>query len=301
MLNNNIKLTILGGDLRQLAVARRLSGLGFETAVWGLGVCEEEIGDAVRCTSWEDAVNESKAVILPLPASSDGVRVNCPMNTSEQLKMKKLIETVGAGIPIIGGRFTPSFKCLAEEKNVKVIDYFQSEVLQIQNAIPTAEGAVAIAMNELPVTLCNANVAVVGYGRIGKTLAHLLDSLGAHVTVAARKNVDLAWVRNFRYKPLKIEVKNGVSTLAELGSGYDVIFNTVPYWLFDDKVLSGMSKNTLIIDLASAPGGVDTRAAGEHGIKVIWALSLPGKYSPFTAGDIICDSVLDILEREGIM
>ena len=46
---------------------------------------------------------------------------------------------------------------------------------------------------------------------------------------------------------------------------------------------------------------MDTRAAGEHGIKVIWALSLPGKYSPFTAGDIICDSILDILEREGIV
>ena len=300
-MNNNIKLTILGGDLRQLAIARRLSGLGFETAVWGLGVCEEEIGDAVRCTSWEDAVNESRAIILPLPASSDGVRVNCPMNASDQLKMKKLIETVGCDIPIIGGRFTPSFKCLAEEMSVKVIDYFQSEVLQIQNAIPTAEGAVSIAMNELPITLCNANVAVLGYGRIGKTLAHLLGSLGSHVTVAARKNVDLAWARNYGYKPLKIEVKDGGSSLTELCSGYDVIFNTVPCWILDDKVLKGMSKNTLRIDLASAPGGVDTRAAGEHGIKVIWALSLPGKYSPFTAGDIICDSIIDILEREGIV
>ena len=67
--------------------------------------------------------------------------------------------------------------------------------------------------------------------------------------------------------------------------------------MFDERVLKNFSPNTLIIDLASAPGGVDTKTASELGLKVIWALSLPGKCSPFTAGNIICDSILETLNR----
>ncbi|MBQ9080449.1 MAG: dipicolinate synthase subunit DpsA [Clostridia bacterium] len=302
MYDNNIKLAILGGDLRQLAIARRLAVLGFETAVWGLGAGEEEMGEAVRCDAWEDAVKGSRAVILPLPASADGVRVNCPMmnsDSADQLKMLKLLDFVDPCTLMIGGRFTPSFKSTAQERGIKVIDYFASEELQIKNAVPTAEGAVAIAMNELPITLHGARAAVIGYGRVGRTLADMLGALGARVTVAARKSVDLAWARTRSYETMKIEIRDGESSLLSLGQGYDVIFNTVPYWLFDGNVLPRLCKNTLIIDLASAPGGVDTRVAGECGIRVIWALSLPGKCSPFTAGDIICDSILDILTREG--
>lgn len=299
----NIKLALLGGDLRQLSVARRLSRLGFECAVWGLGTCEQEIGDAVRCTEWTDAVKGSRAVILPLPASSDGVRVNCPLNpdSTGQLKLSRLLEEVPPETLIIGGRFTPSFYSTATARGLRVIDYFDSEELQIKNTIPTAEGAIAIAMNELPITIQGSRAAVIGYGRVGRTLADKLAALGAKVTVAARKGSDLAWAYTKMYDTLKIEIKNGKSSLFALGTGYDIIFNTVPYWLFDGNILSKLCDKTLIVDLASAPGGVDSRAAGECGVKVIWALSLPGKYSPFTAGEIICDSIIDILAQEGVL
>ncbi len=304
---DNIKLALLGGDLRQLSVARRLSSLGFETAVWGLGsgeqAHEQDIGDAVRCADWLDAVKGSRAVILPLPASADGVRVNCPLDAEaqSQLKMMRLLEEIKPEMLIIGGRFTPAFKSSAETRSIRVIDYFESEELQIKNAVPTAEGAIAIAMNELPVTIQGLRAAVIGYGRVGRTLADKLLALGARVTIAARKSTDLAWAHTKTFDTLKIEVRNGKSSLSALSSGYDVIFNTVPYWLFDGNILSRLCEKTLIIDIASAPGGVDSRAAGECGIKVIWALSLPGKCSPFTAGEIICDSIIDILAEEGVI
>ncbi len=300
MRDNNIKFAVLGGDLRQLAVSRRLAGLGFETAVWGIDVGADEIGDAVRCDVWEDAVKGSKVWILPLPASADGVYINCPMCRSEEpqkLRMSALLDACDEQTLLMGGRFTPLFKSKADEKNIKLIDYFNSEELQIKNAIPTAEGAIAIAMNELPITLHSSRVAVIGYGRVGKTLADMLVSLGAEVTVAARKSTDLAWADTRKCAQLRIQVKNGQSSLIELGRGYDVIFNTVPCWILDENVLKNFNKNTLIIDLASAPGGVNTKVASELGLKVIWALSLPGKCSPFTAGNIICDSILETLIR----
>lgn len=296
----NIKIGLLGGDLRQLALARRLSSIGFETAVWGLGVCTAEIGSAVRCAGWRDAVRNSEAVILPLPASPDGVMLNCPLAPEHELRLTHITEEIPEKTLLLGGKFDTAIKQLAHKKQIPIIDYYECEELQIKNALPTAEGALAIAMNELPITIFGCRAAVTGYGRVGKALAKALCALGAHVTVAARNGEELAWAEINGCATLKLEMKGSVSTLCEL-DGYDVIFNTVPYKLFDRCVLERISRDTLIIDLAASPGGIDTCSAKDLGHKVIWALSLPGKVAPFTAGNIICDCVMEILAREGVI
>ena len=43
--------------------------------------------------------------------------------------------------------------------------------------------------------------------------------------------------------------------------------------------------------------GVDFDAAKDAGVRVIWALSLPGKIAPITAGKIIKDTILNILNE----
>ena len=68
--------------------------------------------------------------------------------------------------------------------------------------------------------------------------------------------------------------------------------------MFDEKVLSTLGKNTVIIDLASAPGGVDVSAAKRLGVKVITAPGLPGKYAPVSAGTIITDVIVSILKKQ---
>ena len=81
----------------------------------------------------------------------------------------------------------------------------------------------------------------------------------------------------------------------------DVIFNTVPAKIIDKTLIDGLEHCRLIIDLASGKGGVDFTAASARGIKAIHALLLPGKVAPFTAGQIICDYVLELLIREGVI
>ena len=39
--------------------------------------------------------------------------------------------------------------------------------------------------------------------------------------------------------------------------------------------------------------------AEKLGVKTIWALSLPGKVAPDTAGDIILNTVLNIIRERG--
>lgn len=130
-----------------------------------------------------------------------------------------------------------------------------------------------------------------GYGRIGKILSRMLHGLGANVWVEARKYADLAMIEGHGYEPLSLgELKNVIGE-------FDIIFNTVPSLILDEALLKRVHPDTLIIDLASKPGGVDFESAKLMGIKVIWALSLPGKISPVTSGIIIKDTIMNIINE----
>jgi dipicolinate synthase subunit A len=133
-----------------------------------------------------------------------------------------------------------------------------------------------------------------GFGRIGKILARMLLGIGANVTVEARKYQDLAWIKSYGY--------NGVhlNQLEKVIGNYDVIFNTIPSVILDTEILSKIKKDCLVIDLASKPGGVDFEMARDMGLKVIWALSLPGKVAPNTAGNIIKDTIFNIIDELGV-
>lgn len=116
------------------------------------------------------------------------------------------------------------------------------------NAVPTAEGAVAIAINKLSSTLFGSVCVVTGFGRIAKVLTKLLTAFGAKVYVAARKPADLAWAKIYGASAVKIEKLPKILTAA------DVVFNTVPAVLLDKSALLGIRPGALIIDLASKPG-----------------------------------------------
>ena len=130
-----------------------------------------------------------------------------------------------------------------------------------------------------------------GYGRIGKVLSEMLKGLGANVTVSARKPADLAWIQLNGYQAVQ------TSQLADLPGNFDFVFNTIPSFIFTRKVLSKHHKDTLFIELASTPGGFDKEAVSKLGLKLIPALSLPGKVAPRAAGNIIKDTIYNIMEE----
>ncbi len=294
------KIAVLGGDLRQYTAAVTLCQKGWAVNLWGFNEKEEKENGLYFCDSYEEALDGAVGVVLPLPASTDGVFINCPFNASQvKPRLSDIYPYIGDNCAIIGGKIPTEFVKTAESKGFDVKDYFESEEFQIQNAYITAEAALSIAMNSLDKNICGAKIAVTGYGRISKHLIRLLRSLGADVTVAARKNSDLAWGYCSGCSVLKIgdsaELKSNIYKLAH---GFDIIYNTVPHWLFDRSFLEKADKNTFIIDLASVPGGVDIRAAKELGSNILWAASLPGKYAPVSAGTLIASCVDDILREE---
>ncbi len=296
-MNENIKIGVLGGDLRQAWLCSMIAEAGFETAVWGLRSAADKMGGAVKCAKAEDCVRYADAVILPLPISRDGVHLNSPLCDSSSLELSHLLDMIGKQTLLVGGNADEGFIREVRRRNIRFVDYYDREELQIKNAIPSAEGALEIAMGLLDRTVFESRCAVVGYGRIGKVLSKMLAALGARVTVCARKSTDIAWARTSGYSTLDISNEASLDALA----GQDVIFNTAPARLFGRERLEKIGENTVYIDLVSDPHGVDTRAAEELGITAKKALSLPGKVAPASAAEIICQSLMTILRDEGII
>ncbi len=281
---------VCGGDLRFVYLAGALAKEGFSVITAGLD--HTDLPHCVTgCTKLAQAVKGAEFVVLPLPVSTDGETLNAPFSRA-LVGLSELTACVHPGQTVLGGKVPPALTKTLTENGVKVLDYFEREELMVQNAVPTAEGAIQLAMEELPVTLCGASCLVTGFGRIGKALCRLLSALGASVTVAARRVSDRALSQTLGYTAVPM---NALSDAGE----FDVIFNTVPTLILDETYLKTLPKTTLIIDLASRPGGVDFAAAASLGLKTIWALSLPGRVAPKSAGVILKDTVLNILKEEG--
>ncbi len=292
------KIGVLGGDSRLVALCGYFSSYGYECAAWGISDTESNIplGDTVKCVDWKSALVGANAVILPLPLTPDGVRLNCGKNTdSRELEIPRvteIIQNVEKGCTVYAGKVPHLLLRFAAEHNVKIVDYYEFEDFQIKNAVPTAEGAIALAINSLDITLNSAECAVIGYGRIGRTLAQKLRYLGSNVSCVARSRHDLAWGECDGCTPIPLPKYKDSPVKS------DVIFNTIPHLIFDAEILKKLDKETIIIDLASQSGGVDAKAAECLGLNVIKALSLPGKCSPRTAGKIIFDTIRDLIETE---
>ncbi|MBE6574631.1 MAG: dipicolinate synthase subunit DpsA [Ruminococcaceae bacterium] len=284
----DLKIGIIGSDVRQSIVARELASAG--ATVYGYAVTEEE-GINI-CSSVKKCTSLSDIIILALPYSADSRYINCP---DSEIKITDFFNSIAEGKLVLAGKTDEYARRLCNERNIKLTDYFEYEELTLLNAVPTCEGALELAMRELDITIFDSKSLVLGYGRIGKILANHLAMLGSDVTVSARKSRDRT-----------LAVINGhnscdISEIQKRISQFDVVFNTIPSLIFNRELLEKTPNNTLIIDLASRPGGVDMNTAKAMGKRVIWALSLPGKVAPVSAGKIIFSTIMKILEEEGFL
>lgn len=280
---------VIGGDLRQAYLAESIAADGY--FVYAAEFDKYPFSGLVKKTSTEEAVERCTHVILPLPVTMDGITIQAPYSYHPIILDEYFASMLGEK-PVFGGQLDKLPKMEIWYK-VRKYDYFQRESLAVENAVPSAEGALEIAMRELPVTINGSRCLVAGYGRIGKVLARMLSSLGAQMTVSARKPEDLAWIKLNGFRAVKTaEIRN---------SGcYDVIFNTIPSIVFDAQTLSLVAENALVIDLASAPYGVDFEAAKRLNIKTILASGLPGKVAPQTAGIIIKNAIYQMIREESL-
>ncbi len=287
------KLLVLGGDMRIVKMADSFSASGFDVSAFGFNADISFNPRIKKPENLYDGIKNADIIITGLPITTDNVTVNTPLYDGD-IYFYEVFKCMTPKQILIGGRIPENIFKLGSVYSIQIIDYFTREELTVLNSIPTAEGAIEIAMREMPITLHSSKCLVLGFGRIGKILSHMLASLGAEVFAEARKYADLAWIKAYGYNAVRLdELKDAVK-------GKDIIFNTIPYEILSYDLLSKIGKDSLIIDLASAPGGVNTKMAEILGIKVITALSLPGKVAPKTAGDMIKVTIENILSELGV-
>lgn len=231
----------------------------------------------------------SEFVVLPLPCVK-GNKLNAPFSSTDINLTDSLVCAMN------GKKIFCSFKDKLLEvvpslNKDLVFDYSTREEFLINNAVLTAQGALEIALREYEGAISHCRCLVCGYGRIGRALSNMLCALNADVTVSARKQSDISWINATKCKSVL------TSELLSL-SPFDIIFNTVPAPVFDARLLSQIAKNAIVVDLASMPGGVDFSSASRLDICAIHALSLPGKTAPKTAGEIIKNTITNILKED---
>lgn len=291
-MNFELDIWVVGGDLRQVRLAELLARDGQRVHTYALGQEAEPLPGLTSMSSL-DGLGQADCVILPLPILRGEHLINTLLEEID-LPVEQVLDRLRPQQILCGGMASPQVTKLVESRGLTLHDYFAREELAVANAVPTAEGALQIAMEELPITLHGARALVIGYGRIGRVLAQRLSALGAKVSVASRRFEHLAWAEAFGY---------GAEHTGQLTGwlcSYDLVINTAPSRVLGQTELEDLKDGALVIDLASKPGGVDMETAAELGVKVVWALSLPGKVAPVTAGKCVKDTIYNILHELGV-
>ncbi len=248
-------------------------------------VIEQTLKNKIKCDFYRydgTVYEDTSVIILPTPVTSDGVNLN--FCRAEDKSIKRLFDNADKKTLIIGAGFD----------NSRVYDLCTRDDFSIENAIPTAEGAIAIAISNTQTMLYGSNILITGFGRVSRILIDRLRSFRANLTVAARKSGNLAEIRALGMNAINI------SDIKNLIKDFDIVFNTVPYCIFDSETLREALPDTLFIELASRQAGFDSLTANKLPYFVN-APGLPGKTAPISAGKIMAETIITLLSENNLI
>ncbi|MCM3546976.1 dipicolinate synthase subunit A [Niallia circulans] len=285
-------VVMIGGDARQLEIIRKLSALDAKISLVGF----EQLNDGFIGTSKQELPDIEwstvDAILLPVGGmSNDGLIASVFSNEQLKLKAAYLNETPDH-CTIYTGISTDRLEKLAAKAKCKIVLLMDRDDVAIYNSIPTAEGAVMLAIQHTDHTIHHAKVAVLGLGRIGMTIARTFHALGASVFVGAKETALLARAFELGVEPFPL------TALKETLKNIDLVINTIPAKIVTSDVLAELPQHAFVLDLASKPGGVDFAYAKKRGLKAMLVPGLPGMVAPKTAGKILANVLSDLLHEQ---
>ena len=274
---------VIGGDTRQIYCAEKLRAAGYKTYLFGFDLSPDNA--ALGKTDELEKAMSADIIILPLPVSKNGKLLNTPF-CGREIPLSDITRLLTPEKKVFYGMGTKQLERALADIGCVYYDYYKFQSLIIKNALLTAEGVLGIITDKIPKTVFGMKAAVTGYGRVGYFTAKLLKALGAEVTVFARSpeqlaKADCAGLETEELQYFGCEKRN-----------FDCLINTVPSHILGEDELNALSSDTVIIETASAPYGLDFDAARKKGFTVIKAFSLPGKTSPVSAGEVIAEAIV---------
>ncbi len=265
----------VGGDERQIFAAEYITN------------CGNSARFANTYDELKKAIYEADVIVLPLPLTRDGKHINAEPEKGF-ITIEELLFLLGKGMILMAGIVSDDISERILSKGVVLYDYYKSESLAIINSVSTAEGVIYELIGNSNINLQGSKALVTGYGKAASAISRLLYSLGSEVIVAARSERDRASAEAHYCKAVQLY------SISNIASSLDFAINTVPATVIDEKVISKLKKDCFMLEIASAPYGIDFEAAERYGIRVKKAPSLPGRISPKSAGEAIAKTILSL-------
>lgn len=269
---------MLGGDARQIALKKMLEEAGYGVLDWINGTGSK--------SDLRDAMAQSDVLICPVPFSKDQKHLFSQADT-QGIAMDAFLDGLQTKHIVFGGNIPDAVKLRCRELAIVCHDLMELESVRIRNSIATAEGALAQAIVRSRGNLNGSEALVLGFGCCGKTLANLLQGLHARVTVLDVEPHLLALGESCGHRTLTL------ADLPETIGRYAYIFNTVPKRILEGTLLQKVHPDVTIIDIASAPFGVDYDFCRQAGINACVCPGLPGKYAPKASAKILFDVIVE--------
>ncbi|MBQ1186697.1 MAG: hypothetical protein IIX54_03310 [Clostridia bacterium] len=239
-------------------------------------------GYIVECIyTQDDLANyiDADLVVLPIPTLNKDGYIN--ISGKENISPNELINKISPSCKIIS--------CGYNDSNRISVDLNERDDFAYLNAVPTAEGAIYYAISSSELALDESEILITGFGRVAKILTDRLKGLCRNITIAARSARDLSYATALGYNTIRI------NELYNEANRFNIIFQTVPSPIFDERILGTMNDKNTIIELSSKFIGTDIENAKKLGINVIQAPALPEKILPQTAGNILTKCILSII------
>ena len=308
---------IFGGDLRQVYMTMSFLSKGYRVATYNIYEAIEGIKSRVSNSPSLDkihlqasslvtdsnysAVNtlnelfESCTVLIgPIPLSRDQLTITAKNKIASDMTIAHIAYLLKEHHILIGGDIPPPLTELCNSKNINYYDLIKDDKIAILNAIATAEGTIMEAIQSSDRNLHGSNCLVLGYGRCAKVLAHKLKALESYVTITARRREQLAEAEAYGLQTISL------SDLKQSLHSFHFIINTIPALILDKECLALVDPQTTLIDISSAPGGIDFNYAKERNLKAKLCLGLPGIVSPKTTSDILVKEIVAKIKEFGV-
>ncbi|WP_338469803.1 dipicolinic acid synthetase subunit A [Niallia sp. XMNu-256] len=287
----DMQIAIIGGDARQLEVIRKLTELDTKLSLIGFEQLDHAFTGASKEKIDELDFSALDAIILPVAGTSPDGHVDTIFSNEKIRLVEEMVMKTPEHCTIFSGITNAYLNNIIEKTKRRHVQLFSRDDVAIYNSIPTVEGTIMMAIQHTDITIHGSNVTVLGLGRVGMSVARTFHLLGAKVKVGARKPAHIARITEMGLTPFHLD------DLTHCVSDTDILINTIPHLIVTPKVIAKLPVHTLIIDLASKPGGTDFRYAEKRGVKALLAPSLPGIVAPKTAGTILANVLSQLLEE----
>jgi dipicolinate synthase subunit A len=287
-----MQIAVLGGDARQLEIIRKLTELDAKISLVGFEQLDHAFTGATKEKLDEVDFSMIDAIILPVPGTNLQGEIDTIFSNEKIVLTEEIVSQTPEHCTIYSGISNKYLDEIMSSTNRKLVQLFERDDVAIYNSIPTVEGTIMMAIQHTDFTIHGSTIVILGLGRVGMSVARTFHHLGGKVKVGARKSEHLARVTEMGLEPFHLD------NLEKEVENCDICINTIPVHIVKAAVIAKMPAHTLIIDLASKPGGTDFRYAEKRGIKALLAPGLPGIVAPKTAGQILANVLCQLLEED---